>query len=157
MNKYFIIHINLNPILLYYPMKSLHRDCLIYITSFLCYIDIFSFRLSCKYIHSIIKLPDFTELIIKKLENHIPDARKLLNLFNDDENCVISGSFILHILYNSDWLPNDIDIYSRINSWNSKWNELNFVKHLPEFGFHIKETATYESAGKKYHMMKFII
>lgn len=82
------------------------------ICSYLCYIDLQSLRFTCKFFHKRTILPNIRNLIIEKISKYTPNSSDILDVL-DEFHCVISGSFMVNILYNADWKFKDIDIYYR--------------------------------------------
>jgi hypothetical protein len=131
-------------------LKMLNNfDCLNLIFKNLCYIDIFSFKYTCKYLSSSkFALPNFKNIFIKKLlecnvVSTIEDALQFCgNLYNT--GAYVAGSFILDCLLNTNY-HNDIDIYdqtglhrrSRDIYWFDIDNQTNlkFTQTLYKLGF----------------------
>lgn len=100
-------------------MRPLGEDDLIYLSTHLCYVSYMSLRLTCKSF-STLPLPSFQSLFIQKLrECGIPNPEA----FNDkliETGSVVSGSFILDILYNTDH-HSDIDVYEKASEKRTGW------------------------------------
>ncbi len=90
-------------------LLDLPEDVIGEIHTHLCYVDQVSFKIS---ICHKIKL-NFKSIIKRKLEHHVEDPEDFINALTQN-NCYISGSFILACLYdNMDY--SDIDIYEYVD------------------------------------------
>lgn len=122
-------------------------DCQDNIVSYLCYIDLLNVKLISKNDYQLIKL-NFRELFIKRLLQHevLPNydsAQQFCDKLKET-NAIISGSFVLDVLYGTDY-HNDIDCYdnsylndnSIVDGFNNTdyLNVLKFTQYLYEVDF----------------------
>src|SRR5689334_5973949 len=82
------------------------------IVKYISYIDCIMIGFTCKDLHNYIKNNiKFKDIIMRELsKNLMPHDVKTLMNFVKESDAVISGSFILALIYGETWY-NDIDIY----------------------------------------------
>lgn len=118
------------------------------IASHLCYIDLLSWTIAVPCIKPYIKLVDFNDIILKRLNQLGLDGQSFIDHLIKYNNYV-SGSFILQCLYNMEW-PSDIDVYCMSEDTylpNLNKSPLGFIKFLKD--------ATLVEPGSSYELMHF--
>lgn len=85
----------------YFPIKKLYRNLLNHTAEFLCWLDVYSLRLSFK---SDIKQHDFKEIVRKRLERRDVNTERFFKAMLN-YNAVISGSFLLECMLGIDFKP----------------------------------------------------
>lgn len=131
-------------------LQYLNHDCQDKIFTYLGYLDVLNFKLINRFNYQgmILNFHDF--LIRRLLQDRIVPTKELAIEFCDklkETGACVAGSFILDILYNTDF-SNDIDIYDRsilTTNWNVKpddWfqgfnddSRLKFTQYLYQAGF----------------------
>lgn len=97
-----------------------------YIATYLCYVDKMALKMVCKMTHQI--TINFKSIVIKKLEKHIDNPIEFCNKLYE-YNTIISGSFILACLYDTNDY-NDIDIFNREIEHNNISNYSLFSQYI---------------------------
>nr|WIL03435.1 hypothetical protein Cplu_556 [Cedratvirus plubellavi] len=114
-------------------MNSLPGELLLCVAEHMCYVDILSLRRTCSYYRDSLPCPNFRKLLVEKLQPYSSDAEKIVQEI-DKSGAVIAGSFILHVLYDSVWQPNDIDIFEGSRSWGEyKYQDMPFCSQMLTF------------------------
>lgn len=114
-------------------MDTLPSELVLFVTDYLCYLDQTCMRRVNSYYRNLIPCPDFRKLLLTKLQPYSLDAEKILHEL-DKSKAVVAGSFILHVLYDSSWQPNDIDIFEERRVWyDYNYESLPFCSQILTF------------------------
>lgn len=118
-------------------MSILTKDIWICISDYLCYVDKMSLKLVCKK-SSKIKL-NFKKVILGKLSKYIDDPKEFCKKLFECK-AIISGSFILACLYDTDNFG-DIDIFDETNVQNNitRFSHYLYLERKYSYDFYLYE------------------
>ncbi|SHO33533.1 Hypothetical protein BQ3484_465 [Cedratvirus A11] len=90
--------------------EVLPNEVLGLIGEYLCYVDITAWRFSCSQVYYNLSPPNITKLVKKELSKYIDREDEFIDLLNT-KKAILAGSFMVKVLYNTDWEPGDIDVF----------------------------------------------
>ena len=91
-------------------LEILPNEVLLLIGDYLCYVDLMALRFSCSTFYHHLNPPDITSLVKRELSIHINREDEFLELLYV-KKAVLAGSFMVKVLYDANWTPNDIDVF----------------------------------------------
>lgn len=144
-------------------ITDLYTDHFTSISNFLCYVDVFALRVTCKTLHRKVRNKDFRQIFIQKLipifywpdyqsipyqisleeyetiRNHtcsLEEAVQRATDFTDNLfkcGAYVSGSFMLDCLYDTDY-HNDIDVYDEADPNKTYMGDITQWRSVFKFG-----------------------